>query len=211
MWGSVDNRLLIYTTETTNPPLLRIVQTYEGTADIQVEKLQHNQAFYNLVEFFKIPYAYGLHYMITIHVCFLVIKISTCMVLVLKNHMHTVFFLTLPVWNSLHGNHTRMVFSYKKSMRMVLVLKICMFMVFVRIFVFQIRCPYQYYTPTMSVWDPIFNNTRTVSKKSPYDYGVLYYYGDSCMRMVILRIWLLTYICMGSTTSPFSTNPHKNT
>ena len=26
-----------------------------------------------------------------------------------------------------------------------------------------------------------------------YDYGVLYRYGDTCTRMVILRVWILTY------------------
>ena len=31
-------------------------------------------------------------------------------------------------------------------------------------------------------------------KKSPYTYGVPYRYVDACTRMVILRIWVLTYI-----------------
>ena len=30
--------------------------------------------------------------------------------------------------------------------------------------------------------------------KSPFEYGVPYWYGDACTHMVILRVWILTHI-----------------
>ena len=67
-------------------------------------------------------------------------------------------------------------------------------MVFVCIWFFQTQCLYQYYTPNIQIWVPMFNDTRTVPKKLPYEYGVLYGYGDVCTGMVIFRVWILIYI-----------------
>ena len=36
--------------------------------------------------------------------------------------------------------------------------------------------------------------TRMVSKESPYEYGVPYWYSDARSCMVILRVWVLIYI-----------------
>ena len=78
---------------------------------------------------------------------------------------------------------------------MVLVFLIRMSMVFVRIWVFKIQCTYRYYSLTMPVWGPIFDNICMVLEKSPYEYGVPYMYSGAHMHMVIFRIWVLTYIC----------------
>ena len=50
--------------------------------------------------------------------------------------------------------------------------------------------------------------------KNPYEYGVPYRYGDICMGMVILRIWVLTYISIPAIYKyvPYlSFNPYSTT
>ena len=74
---------------------------------------------------------------------------------------------------------------------------------------FQIRCSYRYYTLTILVWGTIFNNTRTVSKKSPYEYGFPYWYSDARMCMVIFLILLLTYTSTLWSKSSFYVEPCK--
>ena len=68
---------------------------------------------------------------------------------------------------------------------MVLVFKSFTCMVFVRIWVLQIRFPYQYYTLNIPVWGAIFTDTGMVSKKITIPVWVpipvwwcLYVYGD---------------------------------
>ena len=46
-------------------------------------------------------------------------------------------------------------------------------------------------------------------KKSPYEYGVPYRYGDACTRMVILSIWVLIYTYPGNHEYCFYVGPCK--
>ena len=66
--------------------------------------------------------------------------------------------------------------------------------IFVWIWVLWIQWIYQYYNLTIPVWGQIFNNTRTVLKKTPYEYGFLHRYGDARTCTVILRVWVITDI-----------------
>ena len=52
MCGRTPNCLFRYRTETANQTLLIMFQTCEGTSDLEVEKLYHKQAFYNLLVVF---------------------------------------------------------------------------------------------------------------------------------------------------------------
>ena len=99
--GHEQNLLFSYRPATTNQTLLRMV------------------LFLMVWGFLKLPYAYVLHYRVSIH-----------------------------VWFLLYGNHTRMVLFY------------------IYIWVFQIRCPYRYYTLTIPESGPIFNDTCMVSKQN---------------------------------------------
>ena len=90
-------------------------------------------------------------------------------------------------------SHVRFLFN-KYVFIWILVLKICICIVFVCTWDLQIRCPYKYYNLTIPAWGPILNDTCTVTEKSPYKYGFPYRYCDAPMRMIILRVWVLTYI-----------------
>ena len=135
--------------------------------------------FYNLsavfypVAVFLLPYACVLNYMVIIRVWFLALKIFTGMVFSFKK---------LCAYGIFRKIFTRMGFF-----------KSCMRTVFACLWVFQIWCPYLYYTLTIAVWGQIFNNKCTVTKKIPQGYGFPYQYGDYCTSMVILRVWSLPY------------------
>ena len=96
---------------------MRMIQIYEGNYDIEAEKLQHYQAFYNLVDGLKkLPYVYRLHYTVTVCVWFLVIKICTRIIFSFFFPIwvfqircsYWYYTLTIPVWGPILNN-THMV------------------------------------------------------------------------------------------------------
>ena len=111
------------------------------------------------------------------------------MLLWLKKSFTHMDFIT-SAWILVYGNHTRMVFS----------LKIRTSTVFVCVLVFQIWCPYQYYTLTTPLWGPILNDTLTVSKKITIWVWItipvlwcLYAYGGFERMIINTYIYINTY------------------
>ena len=84
--GHEQNLLFSYRPATTNQTLLRMV------------------LFLMVWGFFKLPYAYVLHYRVSIHVWFLLYGNHTCMVLFLYLHMGFPNTMPIPV---LYPKHTR--------------------------------------------------------------------------------------------------------